>query len=89
LYVAGYPEFFNPDTSDCERTTFFYWSPAYDPWTTAPRLTKELRAELNDLVHRLNTAIQNAVEAANDAWGGTKVHVCHPTLPLLFLVMGN
>lgn len=77
LYVAGYPEFFNNETTTCEWSTFQYWNPSYRHWWNwDPRfvfLTQALRTELNGLVTQLNGVIAAAVDAANAAWGGSQV----------------
>ncbi|KAH6842747.1 mutanase [Chaetomium sp. MPI-CAGE-AT-0009] len=77
LYVAGYPLFFNEETSICNDSTFHYFWSGYKPSAGDWRrvwLTKELRKELNDLVRQLNFVIQDAINDANNAHGGKQVH---------------
>jgi hypothetical protein len=77
LYVAGYPEFFNNETTTCAWSTFFYPWPGYKNWFTWQPyyvfLTQALRTELNGLVTELNSVIEAAVDAANAEWGGAQV----------------
>lgn len=84
LYVAGYVNFFNPDTTDCDDTTFYWWKPGYKPtawnyslyelWSIIAMLKTDLRKELNHLVEEVNRVIQLAVEDANADIGGTQVY---------------
>ncbi|KAI0910608.1 hypothetical protein F4823DRAFT_589530 [Ustulina deusta] len=37
-------------------------------------LTRDLRSELNNLAVQLNGAIEDAIEAANEAWGSCRIH---------------
>lgn len=58
VYVAGYPEFFNQVTTDCEKSSFHYWWGGYNrngdgPLDRIRYLTKGLRLELNDLVRMI------------------------------------
>lgn len=74
LYVAGYPQFFNDQTSDCDMSSFHYWWGGYDATTDWPSyrtvfLTTDLRAELNALVTGLNDVIQAAIGDANQQYG--------------------
>jgi hypothetical protein len=77
LYVTGYPEFFNNETTTCEWSTFHYLWAGYQGWTTwDPRmvfLTQAFRTELNGLVTQLNSVIEAAVDAANNEWGGSQI----------------
>ena len=79
LVVAGYPGFFNQDTSDCDYSSFHYFWGRYKPGNDWPAnrivyLTESLRSELNDLVTKLNNVIENAVRDANMGTGRTAVH---------------
>jgi hypothetical protein len=79
LYVAGYPLFFNEDTSDCDNASFHYWWGANRPSSDWPLnrivyLSKDLRKELDDLVRKLNGIIAAAVEEANAEHGGVQVY---------------
>ncbi|KAJ5827408.1 hypothetical protein N7447_004171 [Penicillium robsamsonii] len=64
LYIAGYPRFFNADTTQCNDVSFRYWgwdkTDHTDVW-----LTTSLRTEMNDLVKSLNKVIEAAVLDAN------------------------
>lgn len=77
--MTSYVDFFNTDTTDCDKTTFHYVWARYDPPSDWPLnrivlLSTNLRKELNDLVQRLNKAISNAVDAANHQHGSERVH---------------
>ncbi|KAL5337942.1 hypothetical protein BJX70DRAFT_399210 [Aspergillus crustosus] len=76
LYVTGYVGFFNQDTTDCDRTSFWFEGPSWDTnlssWKTY--LTRDLRAELNGLVRQLNTVISQTIEAANTELGRERIH---------------
>lgn len=77
LYVTSYPRFFNDVDKDCDKTTFYWWSPGYNPaWDPRKiKLTTDLRRELNGLVDQLNNLIQDAVKEANAiAPGKDRVH---------------
>lgn len=74
LYVSSYIAFFNPDTSDCAKSTFHYWFEGYNPSSDWPLyrivyLTTDLRAELNGLVTQLNEVIAGAVDDVNSVQG--------------------
>jgi hypothetical protein len=69
--------FFNADDPDCDKTTFYYWSPSYNPDKPVDGnvyLTTDLRNELNELVQQLNTVISKAVKDANTQHGGNQTH---------------
>ncbi|KAJ5951187.1 uncharacterized protein N7479_009600 [Penicillium vulpinum] len=79
LFVTGYPGFFNQDTTDCDKSSFHYWSGAYKPPSDWPfnrivYLTTSLRTELNLLVSQLNNVIEAAVQDANSQVGSTKAY---------------
>ncbi|OGE47618.1 hypothetical protein PENARI_c040G05131 [Penicillium arizonense] len=73
LYVAGYPRFFNADTTQCNDVSFRYWGwdkvDHSDVW-----LTTSLRTEMNDLVTSLNKVIEAAVLDANNLVGRNVTH---------------
>ncbi|KGO69674.1 Glycoside hydrolase, family 71 [Penicillium italicum] len=73
LYIAGYPRFFNADTTQCNDVSFRYWG-----WDKTDRsdvwLTNSLRTEMNDLVTSLNTVIEAAVLDANNLVGKNVTH---------------
>lgn len=76
LYVTGYPEFFNNETTTCDWSTFFYLADGYKSPFSDPRyvfLTQAFRTEMNGLVTDLNSVIEAAVDAANAEWGGAQV----------------
>ncbi|KAH8903035.1 SGNH hydrolase [Coniochaeta sp. PMI_546] len=79
MYVAGYPVFFNEETTDCDQSSFHYLFGGYKPPSDWPfnrivYLTRDLRKELDDLVRQLNSVIQDAISDANTAQGGNQVH---------------
>ncbi|KAI0380577.1 SGNH hydrolase [Hypomontagnella monticulosa] len=80
LYVTGYIKFFNPDWTDCNKSTFHWRWARYDGPTDWPTnrivfLTQDLRRELNGLVEKLNKVIEAAVNDANYGLpGGPQVH---------------
>ena len=56
VYVTSYMTFFNQDNTDCNDISWNYWS-----WST-PKLTTDLRAQLNGLTLRVNEVIKNAAQ---------------------------
>ncbi|KAI0903972.1 SGNH hydrolase [Ustulina deusta] len=76
LYVAGYAEFFNDQTDDCENTSFDYTWSGYKgvDGDDIVKLTTTVRMELNALVNELNDVIDDAVAKANEIWGSERVH---------------
>ncbi|OKP13102.1 hypothetical protein PENSUB_1202 [Penicillium subrubescens] len=79
LYVAGYPQFFNDQTSDCDMSSFHYWWGGYNATTDWPSyrtvfLTTDLGAELNALVTGLNDVIQAAIGDANQQYESHAVY---------------
>ncbi|KAB5522082.1 SGNH hydrolase-type esterase domain-containing protein [Coniochaeta sp. 2T2.1] len=61
LFVTGYAEFFDETTTLCNDVTLNFW-----PIWGTPKLTQELRAQLNKLVRDLNEAIYYAVKAVEE-----------------------
>ncbi|KPM41745.1 hypothetical protein AK830_g4814 [Neonectria ditissima] len=79
IYVTSYVGFFNHDDPDCDKTTFQYTNPRYDPPSDWPAnrivlLKTDLRHELNDLVGRLNEVIGAAADETNSENGREQVH---------------
>ena len=77
--MTSYADFFNDQTTDCDRSSFHYWWGQYNPpqdWilNRIVYLTRALRSEMGALVQDLNRAISDAVTDANEAWGGQQVH---------------
>ncbi len=60
LYWTGYAHFWNQDTTQCDDVTWSYWTR-----DNPPKLTQDLRRQLNDLTSQLNGAIKDAVDRAN------------------------
>nr|OQO27418.1 hypothetical protein B0A51_07869 [Rachicladosporium sp. CCFEE 5018] len=56
VFVLGYPTFFNDQDKWCDDVSFGYW-----PWRK-PKLTAELRQQLNALTVAVNGAIARAAE---------------------------
>lgn len=73
LYIAGYPTFFNAETTACNDVSFRYWG-----WTKVDRtdvwLSTSLRAEMNDLVNSLNKVIEAAVLETNQLLNRNVTH---------------
>jgi hypothetical protein len=80
VYVTKYPKFFNEVDPDCDKTTFYFWEPRYDPKPDSSKyyLTTDLRSELNGLVGQLNDLIADAVDAVNAKLDSPQVHVVDP-----------
>ena len=58
LYVTGYAQFFNPDTTWCNSHTFsVYW-----PYQSGPILSQYLRNDINSLVTQLNSVYKATIE---------------------------
>ena len=62
LYMTGYANFFNPDTTQCNDVSFNFWEEKPE---NQANLTTELRGNLNTLVQTLNGQISSAVDRAN------------------------
>ncbi|KPM35026.1 hypothetical protein AK830_g11540 [Neonectria ditissima] len=65
IFVTGYAQFFNADSEQCDGVSWNYWqwSPEAGSGT---KLTKDLRAKLNDLVVQVNSKIDAVVRSFND-----------------------
>ncbi|OJJ69758.1 hypothetical protein ASPBRDRAFT_197482 [Aspergillus brasiliensis CBS 101740] len=76
LYVPSYITFFNKDTTDCESTTFWYERRHYDQHQSGNYvwLTTDLRKELNNLIHKLNSLIQSTISDINTARNTEQIH---------------
>ncbi|MCJ1372821.1 hypothetical protein MMC20_004046 [Loxospora ochrophaea] len=59
LYVTGYAQFFNPNTTWCNDHTFsvFY------PYQSGPPLSQYLRNDINALVTQLNSVYEETIQA--------------------------
>ena len=58
LYQTGYPQFFDSFTTQCNTITFLYgWA--------GPKLTQELRRNLNRLTHEVNYVLQYWMDNLN------------------------
>ncbi|GME29000.1 putative esterase family protein [Neofusicoccum parvum] len=62
VYIAGYVGFWNHDNPACDDVSFGYW------WFSKPKLTRDLRKRMNDLVDQLNGVIRE-VAASMDHLG--------------------
>lgn len=56
VYVTSYMTFFNQSNTECNDVSWSYWG-----WST-PKLTTDLRAQLNGLTLRVNEVIKNAAQ---------------------------
>ena len=61
IYYTGYAGFFGTDDETCDNVTWAVWK---DVEWTKQYLKRELRKELNDMVHNVNTILQKAVKSA-------------------------
>ena len=69
LYVTGYAQFFNENTTQCDQVSFNYWSwPAKQYY-----LTQEARGSINYLVRKLNMVIIEAIDRVNSDRGAPMV----------------
>lgn len=81
LYVTGYPQFFNKDTSDCNKTTFYFWDPRHEKdgkdgtGSEDVFLFQDLRATFDEVLDLFNAAINEAIKDANDALGNSNIQV--------------
>ena len=59
LYVMGYAQFFNSDTTWCNSHTFsVFW-----PYQSGPPLSQYLRNDINSLVTQLNSVYETTIKA--------------------------
>ncbi|CAN9374987.1 unnamed protein product [Alternaria alternata] len=61
IYYTGYAGFFGTDDETCDNVTWAVWK---DVEWTKQYLKRELRLELNDMVHNVNTILSKAVRDA-------------------------
>ncbi|CAG5187688.1 uncharacterized protein ALTATR162_LOCUS11761 [Alternaria atra] len=61
IYYTGYAGFFGTDDEICDNVTWAVWK---DVEWTKQYLKRELRRELNDMVHSVNTILHKAVSDA-------------------------
>jgi SAGA-associated factor 73 len=66
ITVTGYARFFNADTDECDDYSFGMW------WR-GPRLKRELRQRMNDMVLGVNAKIRKSVDAINAAFAEPRV----------------
>ena len=62
VYVTGYGNFFNGNTSQCNGVSWSFWYQQLNK----QYLTQDLRTRLNDMVDAVNSKIADAVKAAGD-----------------------
>lgn len=63
LFVTGYAQFFNAETTQCNNVTFCIWeNPTKNH--TCPLLTQDLRRDMNDLTNLLNAKVSAAIQRA-------------------------
>ena len=60
LYVTGYPQFFNQDTSECNNVTFARTANPNPDGKEHSNMTTELRTEFNNMSKALKAAVQSA-----------------------------
>ncbi|KAL7940915.1 SGNH hydrolase-type esterase domain-containing protein [Trichoderma barbatum] len=66
ITVTGYARFFNADTDECDDYSFGLW------WR-GPKLKRELRQRMNDMVVDVNNKIRRSVDAINAAFAEPRV----------------
>ncbi|CAI6097117.1 unnamed protein product [Clonostachys chloroleuca] len=66
ITVTGYARFFNANTEECDESSFGVW------WR-GPKLKRELRHKMNEMVLAVNEKIRRSVAAVNDAFAEPKV----------------
>ncbi|KAM0451020.1 hypothetical protein ACHAPV_010276 [Trichoderma viride] len=66
ITVTGYARFFNADTDECDDYSFGMW------WR-GPKLQRELRQRMNDMVRAVNAKIRKSVDAINAAFAEPRV----------------
>lgn len=66
IYYTGYASFFGTDDTTCDNVTWAVWRTVE---RSKPYLSLQLRLDLNDLVHSVNSILRKAVAAA-----GPNVH---------------
>ncbi|KAF2804127.1 uncharacterized protein BDZ99DRAFT_502918 [Mytilinidion resinicola] len=57
VYVLSYITFFNEETTACDKFTWAYWW-----WMSNPKLTRDLRKQLNGFVRAVNAVIKAAAQ---------------------------
>lgn len=66
ITVTGYARFFNADTDECDDYSLGMW------WR-GPKLKRELRQRMNDMVVDVNNKIRRSVDAINAAFAEPRV----------------
>lgn len=61
LYVTSYLQFFDDWTDQCDKVKF-------SSIPLGPKITKELRREINHMTHQLNEVLQYKIDLRNVAW---------------------
>ncbi|KAF6843664.1 Lipase 1-like protein 3 [Colletotrichum musicola] len=64
--VTGYARFFNADTDGCDNSTLGVW------WQ-GPKLKRELRQRMNDMVVAVNERLRRSIDAINSKFTAPKV----------------
>ncbi|KAE9977706.1 hypothetical protein EG327_007646 [Venturia inaequalis] len=70
IYITGYAQFFNSETTQCNGVSWNYW---YDSRSYWQYLTQQRRRTFNNLVIMLNHEIELAVQRANAGSGTHQV----------------
>lgn len=66
ITVTGYARFFNAETEPCDDSSFGIW------WR-GPKLKRELRRKMNEMVLSVNTKIRSSIDAVNAGFAQPKV----------------
>lgn len=67
ITVTGYARFFNAETLDCDECSFGVW------WR-GPKLERQLRRRMNEMVLSVNDKIKRSVDAINSGFTEPRVH---------------
>ncbi|KAK7947992.1 esterase family protein [Apiospora aurea] len=62
LYVTGFPQFFNDDTTECDSVTFARTANPIPDGMDHVKLTREVRKDYNNMSVKLNQEIEKAVK---------------------------
>ncbi|CEJ81358.1 hypothetical protein VHEMI01489 [[Torrubiella] hemipterigena] len=66
IFITGYARFFNAETDECDDHSLGVW------WR-GPKLKKELRQQMNDMVQEVNARIKKSVKIINAGFSEPRV----------------
>lgn len=67
IFVTGYARFFSTETDDCDESSFGVW------WR-GPKLRRELRQEMNEMVRQVNNKIKRSIDSINSEFAEPKIY---------------